>query len=1769
MSHLTKSKKNIKNANANTKANINSNDDINIELKTNEEILKNVEDTNFEKEKERDTEANLEKDYIHILNSYFNQCKNGHQLVRHQIDSYDYFIETLIPTIIKQFNPICVYYEYQKDANKYSYEFQLSFGEISVEPPMISENDGSFDEMTPAKARSRSLTYASNLRADLDVKIIHRTGDPDKLDNENVYTRKLIKVLLGKIPIMVQSKYCILSKYTHISHQKLGECRYDPGGYFIVNGNEKVIIAQERTANNMVNIFKNGNKPKTSFVNSCEIKSESDEFFGSIRNLSIKVRAKDNAIRVLANRFRIDLPLWAFFVALGIETDYDIINMIVYDINADENQEILNFLKSSVEDVRHSITEFKSDKMKQNVALDYLARNITYLGSPKDIRLTNDEKIVYLKKIIEEEFLPHVGADFRKKAYYLGYAVNRLIKNELNDNDLTAGDRDDYANKRIDSPGILMGSLFGQCFKALAKDMKKSIVKELKNNKNWKYENDVTEIININNISKLVKPNIIEGGLKYSLATGDWKVKSSKSKSRSGTAQVLSRLTYPSAISHLRRVNSPAEKNGKIIPPRKIHNSSWGYICPAETPEGASVGLVKNLSNGAIITKPSPPNIVIHHLENLKIPRITDVPIEDLYRQVKIFVNGDFYGVSYEPDILVPKLRSLRRQGLLNIYTSIFWQYQNKEIYINTDGGRLSRPLCIVDSPNKLRIKNHHIMKLKNKLIRWNNLIVPQINERFLNPRLNGLTEKQMCDYINEYQDLKEGVIEFIDCIESNNILVAANQKDLYESNNIGSDGIRKYQFQYSHCEITVGMMLGVLASCIPFSDHNQSPRNTYQSAQGKQAMGIYASNYALRLDTLAHILRYPQRPLVNTSFSKYFHGNKISNGINAIVCILTYTGYNQEDSVILSQSAVDRGLFASVFYRSYKDDEKKIQSSGQEEKFANPALIDDLTGEKKYDITIGKKREAYYKNLDERGFIKENVYVYPSDIIIGKIIPIRQQDRTINKVVYRDISTPIRMNEEGFVDKVYESRNSEGFRFCKVKIRSIRIPTIGDKFCLAGSCKVMTENGWVAIKDYDPNYKVLIFDPNSKTARYEYPLEKIIFKNDEETNEQNEAIETNKTSKNTMIEFVDEKSNFSIRVTPEHKLYVRKSGNRYYELVKAKELYDNKISFYMTNHGKYMKSSVFTYFNDMKYNNKYLAVLIGLWIKYGTKLDDDRKSLVFNFIQDDKGIEDDVQVHILEVLVKSCGHTIISAEEEAELAIKMKDNPTWSLTKKYQDIIRGFRRLIKALGLDPISSVLFKNINITIVNDIKNKNIDVNIYSKKYMDLIGDETNVSTSSIFFDESHLNDQMIEIKSEELYEMFKIYFGYLEKDKEKVKDKENIDTLDLPKIVYDFDWETSNILYDILNNSLKAPFIGGIIGSEAFKGLIPNSISRFNLERLRIHASKSPEYIYINLNPNSRNNRSRIIEDWKDIDGSSDVYCLKVSTGIFMVKDIDNININEEGENESKSKNESKSESKSKNKNNNIGIWTGNSSRHGQKGTCGMIYPEENMPRTKSGIVPNVIVNPHAIPSRMTVGHLIECITGKVACNLGGLGDATAFTSVKPEDIGRALSLQGYEDYGDEILYNRIDGSQMKTKIFVGPTFYQRLKHMVEDKIHSRSTGPVVMLTRQCSEGRARDGGLRIGEMERDGILCHGISVFLKERLMDMSDNYRVFVCDLCGVIANYNISTDKRTNVTYNVQECNYCNNHSAFSEVRIPFSCKLLIQELFAMGIVLRLIPE
>ena len=238
-----------------------------------------------------------------------------------------------------------------------------------------------------------------------------------------------------------------------------------------------------------------------------------------------------------------------------------------------------------------------------------------------------------------------------------------------------------------------------------------------------------------------------------------------------------------------------------------------------------------------------------------------------------------------------------------------------------------------------------------------------------------------------------------------------------------------------------------------------------------------------------------------------------------------------------------------------------------------------------------------------------------------------------------------------------------------------------------------------------------------------------------------------------------------------------------------------------------------------------------------------------------------------------------------------------------------------------------------------------------------------------------------------------------------------------------------------------------------------------------------------------------------------------------------------------------------------------SSRHGQKGTIGNIIPEQDMPFTSEGLKPDIIINPHAIPSRMTIAQLKETLLGKVLLQLGLFGDGTSFGEFDIKDICSELSKNNFESNGNELLYDGLSGSQIETSIFIGPCFYQRLKHMVADKQHSRSIGPMVNLTRQPAEGRSRDGGLRFGEMERDATISHGASNFTKERIYDVSDKFQVFTCNMCGMIVSYND--------TVHIHECKTCKNTINFSKVNIPYSCKLLFQELITMNIAPRIITE
>ena len=1172
-----------------------------------------------------------QKDAWTIIDSYFKQ-HGLKQTIIHQLESFNSFVTDSIGDILKQNNPVIINYEYNPELCKYKYVISINFGKHYLSNPIIHENNGSTQLMYPSKARKRNFTYASPLYVDLDVKFLHRSGD--NLEIEEEMDKKFEKISLGKIPIMLHSKFCLLKDFKSEELYKVDECKYDVGGYFIINGSEKVLISQEKVRENTVLVFKNS-KSNTRYSHIADIKSVKDNIFGIAKNVSIRLTNKDGiygkTIKILIPHFRQEIPLFIVFRALGIESDLEIIKYIVHELT-DENRDIVQLLLPSLEEA--------STIQTQQLAKEYMIKYL-YMSSYHSKDTDKHKKLIYLNEILKNEFLPHIGEDLLKKTFFIGFMTNRLLSSYTGRIDYD--DRDSYINKRVDTPGLLLANLFRQYYNKLIKDMRNTIMKEFNSN-NWKTGNRYFDLINDNNIYKIIKGSTIETGLKYSLATGNWGIKTLSNKV--GVAQVLNRLNYNSTLSHLRRINTPIEKTGKLVPPRKLNNTQWGYICPCETPEGGAVGLVKNMSIISYITKDTSSEPIRYYLDQMGVIPFDKLTNADLYDAGKIFINGDWVGIHPEMDKFKNELVSMRRKGIIDVYTSISWYIQLNELYINTDAGRIIRPLLIVDN-NKLRIKKQQIDDLKNNKIHWNDLIIPQNGE--------------------------EGVIEFIDASETNVSMIAmADSNDpLFESSNLQTNGDNHTKYNYTHCEIHPATILGILASSIPFPDHNQSPRNTYQSAMGKQAMGIYLSNFRSRIDTLGHILNYPMKPIINTKISNYINYNNLPQGENVIVAIQSYTGYNQEDSVLINQSAIDRGLFRSTFYRTYKDEEKRNQSTGEEEKFCKPDANNTMS------IKPGN-----YDNLSADGIPKLNKYLGSNDIVIGKVIPLKPDDN--NTKDYKDNSVLLRNNENGMVNNVYVDRNGDGYKFCKINVRSERIPQIGDKF--------------------------------------------------------------------------------------------------------------------------------------------------------------------------------------------------------------------------------------------------------------------------------------------------------------------------------------------------------------------------------------------------------------------------------------------------------------------------------------------SSRHGQKGTVGMVYRQEDMPYTKDGVIPDIIINPHAIPSRMTIGQLMEALFGKMCCYAGGFGDSTPWNNFNLNNVSDVLENNfNMERYGNEILYNGLTGKQLDTEIFIAPTYYQRLKHMVDDKMHSRSTGPIVSLTRQPAEGRSRDGGLRFGEMERDCMISHGASTFLKERLLDSSDNYRIFICKECGMTG--------AVNPDRNIYKCKKCKNTTQFSEVRCPYTFKLLLQELESMNIMSRLI--
>ncbi|CAZ80017.1 unnamed protein product [Tuber melanosporum] len=524
--------------------------------------------------------------------------------------------------------------------------YEIMFGPCYLSRPTMTEGDGSTQPMLPQEARLRNLTYSAPMYCELKKKVMARVRYEWDIEEED---EGATKVFIGKMPVMLKSH--------------LNECPYDQGGYFVINGSEKVLIAQERSAANIVQVFKKALPSPTPYV--AEIRSAVEKGSRLISSMQIKLFSKGEArggynatIKSTLPYIKSDIPIVIVFRALGVVSDEDILNHVCYDRN---DTQMLEMMKPCIEEA-FVIQD-------REVALDFIGKR----GSSQGIN--KEKRIRYARDIMQKELLPHIsqeeGSETRK-AFFLGYMVHRMLQCALERREVD--DRDHFGKKRLDLAGPLLAGLFRTLWRKLTKDVYKYLEKCVETSKDF-------------NLTLAVKSNTITNGLKYSLATGNWGEQKKAASSKAGVSQVLNRYTFASTLSHLRRTNTPIGRDGKIAKPRQLHNTHWGLVCPAETPEGQACGLVKNLSLMSYITIGTPGYPLVDFLSSNDMELLEEYEPQRSPNATKVFVNGVWVGTHRDPLMLAKVVQDVRRQGVVSHEVSIF-----------TDAGRVCRPLFVIDN---------------------------------------------------------------------------------------------------------------------------------------------------------------------------------------------------------------------------------------------------------------------------------------------------------------------------------------------------------------------------------------------------------------------------------------------------------------------------------------------------------------------------------------------------------------------------------------------------------------------------------------------------------------------------------------------------------------------------------------------------------------------------------------------------------------------------------------------------------------------------------------------------------------------------------------------------------------------------------------------------------------------------------------------------------------------------------------------------------------
>ncbi|EMC96588.1 hypothetical protein BAUCODRAFT_33950 [Baudoinia panamericana UAMH 10762] len=858
-------------------------------------------------------------------------------LVKQHIDSYNYFTDVALQEIVRANRYI------RSDAQKDRF---IQFTGIRVgNPNRQDDRDRTNHEspVTPNECRLRDMTYAAPIFVDY-------------VWSSSTGLRRKTNKMIGRMPMMLRSSKCVLSGRSEADMGMLNECSIDPGGYFIVRGQEKVILVQEQLSKNRV------------IVESAKgiIQASVTSHTANVKTKTY-VLLKKGLLVLKHNSLTEDIPVAIVLRAMGVQSDHEILLLAAGNDATYQDEFAPNLEQAALEGV-----------FTQEQALDYIASRFkpdrfpTFAG-----KASKSPKQQALDKLAGT-IIPHVeveGLNFRPKALYIAFMTRRVLM-AMHDPKLV-DDRDYVGNKRLELAGQMLALLFEDLFKEVTKQIKLSMDKILKKH-NPTQEFDPERLIDLSE-------SRITTGLERAISTGNWALKRFR-MDRAGVTHVLSRLSYISALGMMTRITSQFEKTRKVSGPRALQPSQFGMLCTSDTPEGEACGLVKNLALMTHITTSDDEAPIRRMAFSLGAEDVTSASGTEVYSAGAyiIFVNGTPVALTRQPKQFLVAFRKFRRMGRISEFVSIYINHHHNGVHIATDEGRICRPLIVVENGKS------------------------KVNARFLDSLRKGTMG---------FDDaLSRGIVEYLDVNEENDSNIA-----VYE------DGITQHT---THLEIEPFTILGAVAGLIPYPHHNQSPRNTYQCAMGKQAIGAIAYNQFTRIDTLLYLMVYPQKPMVSTRAIELVKYDKLPAGQNAIVAVMSYSGYDIEDALVLNKASCDRGFGRCQVF-------KKINV--QLKTYGNGAT-DRVTGR--------DDANPKHVKLGKDGIIEAGMQLAAGDTYMLKEKPLQQ---SVSVAASAQIWAPEHMSyklpDPCYADKVMVGTTESNHTIFKIQTRQTRRPEVGDKF--------------------------------------------------------------------------------------------------------------------------------------------------------------------------------------------------------------------------------------------------------------------------------------------------------------------------------------------------------------------------------------------------------------------------------------------------------------------------------------------------------------------------------------------------------------------------------------------------------------------------------------------------------------------------------------------------------------------------------------------------